>query len=252
MDKINKGYSFLDNFFNEGIITEIVGTNYSCKYYFIALYLLKKMLFTKSKVLYIDTQLSCPISFLHNAFEKISEKNKNFQNELGNSFMILRIDDSKQLYIFLEYHLLNLIKSTSNIKTIVLSNINNLFTPEKIKGKKSGKYYMRIFLRIAKEYKMNIIYINDIYYRNNAFKKFNYENNNNSEEKEETNYVMEIEYFEYINEFSSNIILINENSSYHDKYLECKCEVLKSIQSIKQFSLQIDTDKCSFKSIKEN
>ena len=252
MDKINKGYSFLDNFFNEGIITEIVGTNYSCKYYFIALYLLKKMLFTKSKVLYIDTQLSCPISFLHNAFEKISEKNKNFQNELGNSFMILKIDDSKQLYIFLEYHLLNLIKSTSNIKTIVLSNINNLFTPEKIKGKKSGKYYMRIFLRIAKEYKMNIIYINDIYYRNNAFKKFNYENNNNSEEKEETNYVMEIEYFEYINEFSSNIILINENSSYHDKYLECKCEVLKSIQSIKQFSLQIDTDKCSFKSIKEN
>ena len=166
--------------------------------------------------------------------------------------MILRIDDSKQLYIFLEYHLLNLIKSTSNIKTIVLSNINNLFTPEKIKGKKSGKYYMRIFLRIAKEYKMNIIYINDIYYRNNAFKKFNYENNNNSEEKEETNYVMEIEYFEYINEFSSNIILINENSSYHDKYLECKCEVLKSIQSIKQFSLQIDTEKCSFKSIKEN
>ena len=252
MDKINKGYSFLDNFFNEGIITEIVGTNYSCKYYFIALYLLKKMLFTKSKVLYIDTQLSCPISFLHNAFEKISEKNKNFQNELGNSFMILRIDDSKQLYIFLEYHLLNLIKSTSNIKTIVLSNINNLFTPEKIKGKKSGKYYMRIFLRIAKEYKMNIIYINDIYYRNNAFKKFNYENNNNSEEKEETNYIMEIEYFEYINEFSSNIILINENSSYHDKYLECKCEVLKSIQSIKQFSLQIDTEKCSFKSIKEN
>ena len=47
MDKINKGYSFLDNFFNEGIITEIVGTNYSCKYYFIARYLLKKMLFTK-------------------------------------------------------------------------------------------------------------------------------------------------------------------------------------------------------------
>ena len=252
MDKINKGYSFLDNFFNEGIITEIVGTNYSCKYYFIALYLLKKMLFTKSKVLYIDTQLSCPISFLHNAFEKISEKNKNFQNELGNSFMILRIDDSKQLYIFLEYHLLNLIKSTSNIKTIVLSNINNLFTPEKIKGKKSGKYYMRIFLRIAKEYKMNIIYINDIYYRNNAFKKFNYENNNNSEEKEETNYIMEIEYFEYINEFSSNIILINENSSYHDKYLECKCEVLKSIHNITQFTLQIDTEKCSFKSIKEN
>ena len=84
------------------------------------------MLFTKSKVLYIDTQLSCPISFLHNAFEKISEKNKNFQNELGNSFMILRIDDSKQLYIFLEYHLLNLIKSISNIKTIFLRNINNL------------------------------------------------------------------------------------------------------------------------------
>ena len=252
MDKINIGYSFLDYFFNDGILTEIIGSNYSCKYYFIALYLLKKMIFTKSKVLYIDTELSCPISFLHNAFEKLSEKNKNSQIELENSFMILRIDDSKQLCLFIEYHLLNLIKSTSNIKTIVLSNVNNLFVPEKIKGKKSGKYYMRIFLRIAKEYKINIIYINDIYYRNNAFKKFNYENNNNSEEKEETNYVMEIEYSEYINEYCSNIILINDNYSYHDKYLECKCEVLKSIHNITQFTLQIDTEKCSFKSIKEN
>ena len=251
MDKINIGYSFLDNFFKEGIITEIIGSNYSCKYYFIALYLLKKMIYTKSKVLYIDTQLSCPVSFLHNAFEKILEKNKNSQIELENSFMILRIDDSKQLFLFVEYYLLNLIKSTSNIKTIVLNNINNLFVPEKIKGKKGGKYYMRIFWRIAKEYKINIIYINDIYFRNNAFKEFNSENKNYSEEKE-TNYVMEIEYSEYINEYCSNVILINDNYNYHDNYLECKCEVLKGIQSIKQFTLQIDTEKCSFKSTKED
>ena len=250
MENMNKGHSFLDNFFNQGVITEIVGSNYSCKYHFIALYLIKKIIFTKSKVLYLDTELSCPVSFLFNAFQIILGKNNKSYNEIENSFMIIRLDDSKQLSKFLEYNLINLIKSTQNIQTIVLSNVNSLFLPERIKGKKSGKYYMRIFLKIAKENNINIIYLNDLYFRNNAFK--NSYIIQNPEAKEITNYVMEIEYSEFINDFCSNILLINDNYSYNDRYLECKCEVLKSSQNTKQFSIQIDLEKCSFKSIKEN
>lgn len=211
-------------------ITSLVGSNSSNKHIIIALLLLKKIIQEKAKIIYIDTELSFPISFISSAIEKICTKagNKEKKSLLENSFILLRFNNLDETSLFFEFQLEKLIDES--IKTIVIDNLNYAFSEQKAKN---GRILMRDLLRIAKEKNINIMYVNDLYYLNQ----------NNI-------YSLEITYGDILNEFCNQIIqigdcseeLINEKYYYMSPITFIKTNYVKD----KQCKIYVDPKKYSY------
>ena len=92
----------IDKYFNYGMITSIVGTNYSLKNQFVILYLLKKIIYTNTKVLYIDTDLNFNSILIQDFLAKVVLNKEQIEN-IKNKFSIIRILDINQIGYFLEY-----------------------------------------------------------------------------------------------------------------------------------------------------
>ena len=148
----------IDKYFNYGMITSIVGTNYSLKNQFVILYLLKKIIYTNTKVLYIDTDLNFNSILIQDFLAKVVLNKEQIEN-IKNKFSIIRILDINQIGYFLEYNLFNILNEDNNIKTVVFNNLSNLFSLEYF-NKKHARIYMRIILHMTKKFNLNTIYIN--------------------------------------------------------------------------------------------
>ncbi len=79
----------IDKYFDYGMITSIVGTNYSLKNQFVILYLLKKIIYTNTKVLYIETDLNFNSILIQDFLSKVSLNKEQIEN-IKNKFSIIR------------------------------------------------------------------------------------------------------------------------------------------------------------------
>ena len=222
----------IDKYFNYGMITSIVGTNYSLKNQFVILYLLKKIIYTNTKVLYIDTDLNFNSILIQDFLAKVVLNKEQIEN-IKNKFSIIRILDINQIGYFLEYNLFNI--------------LNNLFSLEYF-NKKHARIYMRIILHLTKKFKLNTIYINEFYFinENDIAGDLNLNTNENEENSIEKNFIKEIAYNDIVNEFCSHIIFMeNYNNNLNNK--ECYCEILKSCyKPNEKFILKFDRKKCAY------
>ena len=236
----------IDKYFNYGMITSIVGTNYSLKNQFVILYLLKKIIYTNTKVLYIDTDLNFNSILIQDFLAKVVLNKEQIEN-IKNKFSIIRILDINQIGYFLEYNLFNILNDDNNIKTVVFNNLSNLFSLEYF-NKKHARIYMRIILHLTKKFKLNTIYINEFYFinENDIAGDLNLNTNENEENSIEKNFIKEIAYNDIVNEFCSHIIFMeNYNNNLNNK--ECYCEILKSCyKKKKKFILKFDRKKCAY------
>ena len=211
---MNKPKLNIDKYFLDKTITQVVGSNYSNKHRIIALLLLKKVLYTKCKVLYIDTTLSCPISYIQSAIDKIcyDKEAKSVKSVLENAFMLIRFPSLNEVSAFFEYQLERLLLSEQNkIKTIVIDNMNTVF--QNANTIKKGRQAFRDVFTLSKKYNINIIYINELFYTYS-----------------QSGFNLEITYGDIVNEFCSSILYIGD--SYKDEkkrdVLISKLNVLKS------------------------
>ena len=236
----------IDKYFNYGMITSIVGTNYSLKNQFIILYLLKKIIYTNTKVLYIDTDLNFNSILIQDFLAKVVLNKEQIEN-IKNKFSIIRILDINQIGYFLEYNLFNILNEDNNIKTVVFNNLSNLFSLEYF-NKKHARIYMRIILHLTKKFKLNTIYVNEFYFinENDIAGDLNLNTNENEENSIEKNFIKEIAYNDIVNEFCSHIIFMeNYNNNLNNK--ECYCEILKSCyKPNEKFILKFDRKKCAY------
>jgi hypothetical protein len=236
----------IDKYFNYGMITSIVGTNYSLKNQFVILYLLKKIIYTNTKVLYIDTDLNFNSILIQDFLAKVVLNKEQIEN-IKNKFSIIRILDINQIGYFLEYNLFNILNEDNNIKTVVFNNLSNLFSLEYF-NKKHARIYMRIILHLTKKFKLNTIYINEFYFinENDIAGDLNLNTNENEENSIEKNFIKEIAYNDIVNEFCSHIIFMeNYNNNLNNK--ECYCEILKSCyKPNEKFILKFDRKKCAY------
>jgi hypothetical protein len=236
----------IDKYFNYGMITSIVGTNYSLKNQFVILYLLKKIIYTNTKVLYIDTDLNFNSILIQDFLSKVGLNKEQIEN-IKNKFSIIRILDINQIGYFLEYNLFNILNEDNNIKTVVFNNLSNLFSLEYF-NKKHARIYMRIILHLTKKFKLNTIYINEFYFinENDIAGDLNLNTNENEENSIEKNFIKEIAYNDIVNEFCSHIIFMeNYNNNLNNK--ECYCEILKSCyKPNEKFILKFDRKKCAY------
>jgi hypothetical protein len=236
----------IDKYFNYGMITSIVGTNYSLKNQFVILYLLKKIIYTNTKVLYIDTDLNFNSILIQDFLAKVVLNKEQIEN-IKNKFSIIRILDINQIGYFLEYNLFNILSEDNNIKTLVFNNLSNLFSLEYF-NKKHARIYMRIILHLTKKFKLNTIYINEFYFinENDIAGDLNLNTNENEENSIEKNFIKEIAYNDIVNEFCSHIIFMeNYNNNLNNK--ECYCEILKSCyKPNEKFILKFDRKKCAY------
>ena len=236
----------IDKYFNYGMITSIVGTNYSLKNQFVILYLLKKIIYTNTKVLYIDTDLNFNSILIQDFLAKVVLNKEQIEN-IKNKFSIIRILDINQIGYFLEYNLFNILNEDNNIKTVVFNNLSNLFSLEYF-NKKHARIYMRIILQLTKKFKLNTIYINEFYFinENDIAGDLNLNTNENEENSIEKNFIKEIAYNDIVNEFCSHIIFMeNYNNNLNNK--ECYCEILKSCyKPNEKFILKFDRKKCAY------
>jgi hypothetical protein len=236
----------IDKYFNYGMITSIVGTNYSLKNQFVILYLLKKIIYTNTKVLYIDTDLNFNSILIQDFLAKVVLNKEQIEN-IKNKFSIIRILDINQIGYFLEYNLFNILNDDNNIKTVVFNNLSNLFSLEYF-NKKHARIYMRIILHLTKKFKLNTIYINEFYFinENDIAGDLNLNTNENEENSIEKNFIKEIAYNDIVNEFCSHIIFMeNYNNNLNNK--ECYCEILKSCyKPNEKFILKFDRKKCAY------
>lgn len=236
----------IDKYFNYGMITSIVGTNYSLKNQFVILYLLKKIIYTNTKVLYIDTDLNFNSILIQDFLAKVVLNKEQIEN-IKNKFSIIRILDINQIGYFLEYNLFNILNEDNNIKTVVFNNLSNLFSLEYF-NKKHARIYMRIILHLTKKFKLNTIYVNEFYFinENDIAGDLNLNTNENEENSIEKNFIKEIAYNDIVNEFCSHIIFMeNYNNNLNNK--ECYCEILKSCyKPNEKFILKFDRKKCAY------
>jgi hypothetical protein len=236
----------IDKYFNYGMITSIVGTNYSLKNQFVILYLLKKIIYSNTKVLYIDTDLNFNSILIQDFLSKVGLNKEQIEN-IKNKFSIIRILDINQIGYFLEYNLFNILSEDNNIKTLVFNNLSNLFSLEYF-NKKHARIYMRIILHLTKKFKLNTIYINEFYFinENDIAGDLNLNTNENEENSIEKNFIKEIAYNDIVNEFCSHIIFMeNYNNNLNNK--ECYCEILKSCyKPNEKFILKFDRKKCAY------
>lgn len=236
----------IDKYFNYGMITSIVGTNYSLKNQFVILYLLKKIIYTNTKVLYIDTDLNFNSILIQDFLAKVVLNKEQIEN-IKNKFSIIRILDINQIGYFLEYNLFNILNDDNNIKTVVFNNLSNLFSLEYF-NKKHARIYMRIILHLTKKFKLNTIYVNEFYFinENDIAGDLNLNTNENEENSIEKNFIKEIAYNDIVNEFCSHIIFMeNYNNNLNNK--ECYCEILKSCyKPNEKFILKFDRKKCAY------
>jgi hypothetical protein len=236
----------IDKYFNYGMITSIVGTNYSLKNQFVILYLLKKIIYTNTKVLYIDTDLNFNSILIQDFLAKVVLNKEQIEN-IKNKFSIIRILDINQIGYFLEYNLFNILNDDNNIKTVVFNNLSNLFSLEYF-NKKHARIYMRIILHLTKKFKLNAIYVNEFYFinENDIAGDLNLNTNENEENSIEKNFIKEIAYNDIVNEFCSHIIFMeNYNNNLNNK--ECYCEILKSCyKPNEKFILKFDRKKCAY------
>ena len=236
----------IDKYFDYGMITSIVGTNYSLKNQFVILYLLKKIIYTNTKVLYIDTDLNFNSILIQDFLSKVGLNKEQIEN-IKNKFSIIRILDINQIGYFLEYNLFNILSEDNNIKTLVFNNLSNLFSLEYF-NKKHARIYMRIILHLTKKFKLNTIYINEFYFinENDIAGDLNLNSNENEENSIEKNFIKEIAYNDIVNEFCSHIIFMeNYNNNLNNK--ECFCEILKSCyKPNEKFILKFDRKKCAY------
>jgi hypothetical protein len=237
----------IDKYFNYGMITSIVGTNYSLKNQFVILYLLKKIIYTNTKVLYIDTDLNFNSILIQDFLAKVVLNKEQIEN-IKNKFSIIRILDINQIGYFLEYNLFNILNEDNNIKTVVFNNLSNLFSLEYF-NKKHARIYMRIILHLTKKFKLNTIYINEFYFinENDIAGDLNLNTNENEENSIEKNFIKEIAYNDIVNEFCSHIIFMENYNVNNLNNKECFCEILKSCyKPNEKFILKFDRKKCAY------
>jgi hypothetical protein len=243
---MNNKEEIIDKYFNYGMITSIVGTNYSLKNQFVILYLLKKIIYTNTKVLYIDTDLNFNSILIQDFLAKVVLNKEQIEN-IKNKFSIIRILDINQIGYFLEYNLFNILNDDNNIKTVVFNNLSNLFSLEYF-NKKHARIYMRIILHLTKKFKLNTIYVNEFYFinENDIAGDLNLNTNENEENSIEKNFIKEIAYNDIVNEFCSHIIFMeNYNNNLNNK--ECYCEILKSCyKPNEKFILKFDRKICAY------
>ena len=253
---MNNKEEIIDKYFDNGMITSIVGTNYSLKNQFVILYLLKKIIYTNTKVLYIDTDLNFNSILIQDFLSKVfsTTLNKEQIENIKNKFSIIRIIDINQIGYFLEYNLFNILSEDNNIKTLVINNLSNLFSLEYF-NKKHARIYMRIILHLTKKFKLNTIYINEFYFINendiagdfNLNKNENDNNNNEIENSIEKNFIKEIAYNDIVNEFCSHIIFMENYNTNNLNNKECYCEIIKSCyKPNEKFILKFDRKKCAY------
>jgi hypothetical protein len=237
----------IDKYFDYGMITSIVGTNYSLKNQFVILYLLKKIIYTNTKVLYIDTDLNFNSILIQDFLSKVGLNKEQIEN-IKNKFSIIRILDINQIGYFLEYNLFNILSEDNNIKTLVFNNLSNLFSLEYF-NKKHARIYMRIILHLTKKFKLNTIYINEFYFinENDIAGDLNLNKNENDETSIEKNFIKEIAYNDIVNEFCSHIIFMENYNVNNLNNKECFCEILKSCyKPNEKFILKFDRKKCAY------
>ena len=237
----------IDKYFDYGMITSIVGTNYSLKNQFVILYLLKKIIYTNTKVLYIDTDLNFNSILIQDFLAKVVLNKEQIEN-IKNKFSIIRILDINQIGYFLEYNLFNILNEDNNIKTVVFNNLSNLFSLEYF-NKKHARIYMRIILHLTKKFKLNTIYINEFYFinENDIAGDLNLNTNENEENSIEKNFIKEIAYNDIVNEFCSHIIFMENYNVNNLNNKECFCEILKSCyKPNEKFILKFDRKKCAY------
>ena len=237
----------IDKYFDYGMITSIVGTNYSLKNQFVILYLLKKIIYTNTKVLYIDTDLNFNSILIQDFLSKVGLNKEQIEN-IKNKFSIIRILDINQIGYFLEYNLFNILSEDNNIKTLVFNNLSNLFSLEYF-NKKHARIYMRIILHLTKKFKLNTIYINEFYFinENDIAGDLNLNKNENDENSIEKNFIKEIAYNDIVNEFCSHIIFMENYNVNNLNNKECFCEILKSCyKPNEKFILKFDRKKCAY------
>ena len=192
--------------------------------------MLKKIIQEKAKIIYIDTELSFPTSFINAAIDKVCIKlgSQEYKTILENSFILLRFSNLEETSHFFEFQLEKLIDES--IKTVVIDNLNYAFSEQKAKN---GRIIVRDLLRIAKEKNINIMYVNDMYYshQNNRFS-------------------LEISYGDIINEFCNHILQVGDYKEEPFKenyyYMSLITFIKTNYNKDKQCKIYIDPRKFSY------
>lgn len=157
-------------------------------------------------MIYLDTELFFPSSFLKHSIEKQCPKELNkYKEQLLNSFIIYRLSLDNDIEDFIEKELSNILTDISDIKIVVIDNLTHFFSNPK---KKNNKLFIRDLFHITKKYNICLIYLSDLIYRNN-----------------EGIFIHEINFGELLSDFVNHCIFLNETGNV---IKNMQCSVLKS------------------------
>lgn len=179
----------IDKYFQNGQVTQIIGSNSSNKHRIIILFLLKKIIQEKIKVCYLDTELSFPASFIQSAIDKICSKEefKVKKPLLEDSFHVLRFSSTDFIGNFIEESLEKIL--VNEFKVLVVENLSSFFG---LDSKKNSRNYMRLLLNLARIKKITVIYVNNVTFQANSVGGFSLEISSNDLITEFCNHVLYI------------------------------------------------------------
>lgn len=209
----------------------LVGANSSNKQRLISFLLQKKILTEKVKVLYLDTELFFPCSFLNKSIGKLcSNKLQKYKDQLLNSFIICRLSLDNDIANFIEKELSKLLTDISELKIVVIDNLTHFISNQK---KKNSKLFIRDLFHITKQYNICLIYLNDLVYRNQGGV-----------------FSLEINYGEMFSDFVNHCIYLNETGTFN-KVMQCSV-VKSNYYPLESFHYKFDLNNLTLKILKTN